>query len=103
VDGRGAKRHLPTLLSRSYLRAIQYVPSPDERSNGPGHLDFYRQVQAAGRCLDLSVPREHVEFLVRHLRPEGLVLRTWADSVEEADELLDAAVQWCGTHVHWSL
>ena len=99
VDGRLAKRHVAALCSRSYMRVIQYTPSCDEPPNGPGHLDFYRQVQAAGRGLDLGVPPEHVEFLIRHLRPEGVVLRTWAASPEAADELVDNAVKWCGSHV----
>jgi len=98
VDGSAAKRHLATLCSRSYLRCIQYVASCDEPPNGPYHLDFYRQVQAAGRCLDIWVPIEHMEFLTRHLRPEGVILRTWVDSREKADELLDKATRWAGTH-----
>jgi len=62
-------------------------------------MDLYREVQEAARCLDLSVPVENVEFLVRNLRPEGLVLRTQAADREQADELLHQAVGWCGTHV----
>jgi len=103
VDGRGAKRHVPRLLQAPYLRAIQYVPSGDEEPNGPAHLALYRQVQAAGRCLDLSVPPENVEFLIRHLRPEGVVLRTWAPSLEAAAELLENAVKWCGSHFNRDL
>lgn len=99
VDGSGAKRHVPRLLQAPYLRAIQYVPSCEEEPNGPAHLDLYRQVQAAGRCLDLSVPPENVEFLIRHLRPEGVVLRTWAPTLEAAEELLENAVKWCGSHL----
>jgi hypothetical protein len=99
LDGPGAIRHLPRLLSRPYIQAIQYVPGDGAEPNGPAWLDLYREVQTAGRCLDLSVPPEHVEFLIRRLRPEGVMLRTRADSPEKADELLDAAVGWCGTHV----
>lgn len=100
MDGSAAKRHLAALCSRPYIRCIQYVPSCDEPPNGPYHLEFYRQVQRAGRCLDIAAPFEHLEFLVRHLRPEGLIIRTWVHSVERADELLDDAARWCGTHVN---
>ncbi len=100
VDGKGARRHVKRLLEQPYITAIQYVPSPDEPLNGPAHLDLYRQVQAAGRGLDLTVPAENVEFLIRHLRPEGLVLRTGAASPEAAEELLQNAVKWCGSHIH---
>ena len=34
---------------------------------------------------------------VRHLRPEGVMLRTRAESREQANELLHNAVDWCGT------
>jgi hypothetical protein len=98
LDGPGAVRHLPRLLSRSYIETIQYVPGDGAEPNGPAWLDLYREVQAADRCLDLDVPAENVEFLVRHLRPEGVMLRTHVDSPERAEELLRQAVRWCGTH-----
>jgi len=36
---------------------------------------------------------------VRHLRPEGLLLRTSAASPEDADNLLENARRWCRAHV----
>jgi hypothetical protein len=98
LDGKGAKRHLPRLLEAPYIKAIQYVPSPDEKPNGPAHIELYRSIQNAGRCLDISVPAESVEYLVRHLNPQGLVIRTYVPSRTDAEELLDNAVKWCGTH-----
>jgi hypothetical protein len=100
LDGKGARRHLKRLLEQPYIVAIQYVPSPDEPLNGPAHLDLYRQVQTAGRCLDLAVPAENMEFMIRHLRPEGLVLRTGTADPDKAEALLQNAVKWCGTHIH---
>ena len=102
VDGPDARRHVPALLSRPSVRAIQYVPGAGRAPNGPAYMELYRQVQAAGRCLDISAPLENVEYLVRHLRPEGLVLRTSAADPEQADELLGLAVKWCGTRVNSS-
>ena len=98
VDGPGAIRHVPRLLKSSCIRAIEYVAGDGQPPNGPDYLDLYRQVQSAGRCLDLDAPMGNMEYLVRHLRPEGLVLRTWAPSREQADELLDKAKKWAGTH-----
>jgi hypothetical protein len=98
----GYKQHLDLCLSRSYIRVIQYSPNPKEPPNGPAHLEFYRHVQQAGRCLDLAVPFEHVEFLIRHLRPEGLFITTSAKSIAESDELIDRAVMWTGTHINRS-
>ena len=93
----GCKRHLKTILSRLYMRAVQYTPSPQELPNGPAHMDFYRQVQRAGRCLDIEAPWENVEFLIRHLSPEGLALRTGAPTPDAAEELLHNARKWCGS------
>lgn len=98
VDGPHAIRHVPTLLTRPYIKAIQYVPGAGNPPNGPAYMDLYRRVQGAGRCLDINVPVENIEFLVRHLRPEGLILRTSVKTQEQADELLDNAVKWCGTN-----
>lgn len=100
LDGPEAVRHVPRLLRRSYMRAIQYVPGDGQPPNGPAHLDLYRQVQAARRCLDLHTPPENVEFVIRHLRPEGLIVRTWASTREQADELVHLAAKWCGTHAN---
>jgi len=100
LDGRGAKRHLKKLLEQPYIKAIQYIPSPDEPPSGPAHMDLYRQVQSAGRCLELYASADNIEYLIRHLRPEGLILRIRVGSPAEADELLANAVKWCGTHVN---
>ncbi|MHB1458313.1 MAG: hypothetical protein ACYC0V_15500 [Armatimonadota bacterium] len=98
LDGKGARRHLPRLLNSPYIKAIQYVASPDEEPNGPAHLELYRSIQTAGRCVDIAVPPENVECLVRHLNPEGLVIRTWASTRTHAEELLENSTKWCGTH-----
>jgi hypothetical protein len=96
----GYKQHLDMCLSRPYIRVIQYSPSLKEPTNGPAHLEFYRRVQQARRGLDLNVCPEHVEFLIRHLRPEGLFISTSAGTLAEADELLAHAVRWAGSHAN---
>lgn len=97
LDGAGALFHLPTLLGRPYIRCIQYVPGAGAEPNGPHWMDLYRRVQEAGRCLEISVPPEHVEYAIRRLRPQGLLVRTKANTPEEADELVDNAVKWAGS------
>ena len=99
LDGPRAARHLPTLLGRPYIRCIQYVPGAGAEPNGPAWMALYRQVQAAGRCLDLAVPPEQVEHLVRHLRPEGLLVRTRVKTREEGEELLRNAPAWAGSRL----
>ncbi len=100
LDGPGAVRHLPSLLSRPHIRAIQYVPGDGVPPNGPHWMEVYRQVQDAGRCLDITVPLENVEYLVRHLSPEGLRINTSTATIAQGEELLQTAVNWCGSD--WS-
>ncbi len=98
LDGPGAIKHLDALLGRPYIRCIQYVSGSGQAPNGPAWMDLYRRVQRAGRCLEMSAPREHFEFLVRRLRPEGLLIRTNARTPAEAEELADRARSWAGSH-----
>lgn len=96
----GYKQHLELCLSRPYIKVIQYSCSLKEPPNGPAHLEFYRRVQKARRCLDIEVASGHVEFLIRHLRPEGLRIATRVNTVAEAEDLLANAVRWSGTHIN---
>jgi 5-methyltetrahydrofolate--homocysteine methyltransferase len=106
LDGPGAIRHLPMLLSRPFVRVIQWVPGAGQPDQGPAWLEIYRQVQKAGRNLDLyfrSSTEENLkgmEYLIRHLRPEGVIIRSSVDTPEQADELIAKASQWCGSHAN---
>jgi len=95
----GYKQHLNECLSRPYIRGIQYSPNLKEPGNGPAHLEFYRAVQKAGRCLDIDgVDEADLEFLIRHLRPEGLCIGVAKKNISEAETLLSNAVTWAGSH-----
>ncbi len=94
LDGADARQHLPRLLSLPFLRVLQYTPAPHEPPNGPAHLEFYRQVQRAGKILHLDVPAAHVEALVRQLDPARLLLQTHCPSVAAGERLLAAARRW---------
>jgi hypothetical protein len=98
LDGPGAVRHLDRLLSSGCVRVIQYVPGAGQPDNGPAWIDLYRRVQAARCGLDLWAPACHIEYLARHLRPEGVILRTYVESREMADELIENAARWAGSH-----
>ena len=94
LDGGDARQQLPRLLSLPGLRVVQYTPASFEPPNGPDHIDFYRQVQAAGKILHVYLPQENVEPLIKALDPGLLMLYTWAGSVREGEELLAAAERW---------
>ena len=70
------------------------MPAPCEPPNGPGHLEMYRQIQAAGRIVHIQVPWQHVEPLVRELDPALLVLFTSCPSRAAGEKLLEQSVAW---------
>jgi hypothetical protein len=94
LDGGDARHHLPRLLSLPYLRVVQYVPAPSEPPNGPGHLDLYREIQAAGKIVHIQVSKGNVEPLLRDLDPARLMLQTECSDVAEGEALLEAARHW---------
>ncbi len=91
LDGGDAKQHLPRLLSLPFLRVVQYVPAPCEPPNGPGHLEMYRLIQAAGKIVHIDVPHETVQPLLRELDPSLLLLQTECNSIDEGEALLKMA------------
>jgi hypothetical protein len=94
LDGGDARQHLPRLLSLPYLRVVQYTPAPCEPPNGPAHLAMYRQIQAAGKIINIDLPKENVEPLVRELDPALMLLQVGCSSREEGQRLLDQSAKW---------
>ncbi|MHB9026854.1 MAG: uroporphyrinogen decarboxylase/cobalamine-independent methonine synthase family protein [Armatimonadota bacterium] len=94
LDGSRALQHLPALLALPGLRVIQFTTEPDVPPNGPAWLDFYQQVQQAGKIVHISLPAENIEPLVRQLDPALLCLDTWRPTPAEADALLADARRW---------
>ena len=97
LDGADARQHLPRLLSLPYLLLVQYVPAPCEPPNGPGHIEMYRQIQAAGRIVHIQVPWRNVEALVRELDPSLLMLDTRVASPDDGQRLLERSIGWART------
>ena len=90
LDGGDAQQHLPRLLSLPYMRVIQYVPAPCEPPNGPGHLDLYRKIQAAGKIVHIQVAPENVAPLVKALDCSCLMLDVYCDNVDDGRKLLQS-------------
>jgi len=94
LDGGDAKQHLPRLLSLPFLKVLQYTPAPGEPANGPGHLQMYRQIQAAGKIVHIELPANNIEPLIRELDPALLMLDTRVSSPAAGELLLEQSVQW---------
>lgn len=96
LDGGNAKQHLPILLSLPYLRFIQYVPTPSEPANGIDHIEFYRQVQDAGKVVHIEIAAGRVtQQLVKGLDPaRTLLCVNGVNSLSEAEDILSNVEKW---------
>ena len=54
------------------------------------HLDFYREIQRAGKIVHVQVQKNDIAELVRKLDPDLMVLDTRCDSIEEGKEILSS-------------
>jgi len=93
LDGPGALRHLNALLSLPHLTGIQWVPgagAPPMREWVP----LLKKIQKAGKLLYISCEKKEVQYLLEELSPEGLLLETHCESIEEANELLKKVKRW---------
>ncbi|HXG24979.1 MAG TPA: hypothetical protein VNJ09_10515 [Chthonomonadales bacterium] len=95
LDGPAALRHLHLLLEIEPLDAVQFVFGA---GNEPASkwMPVYRQIQAAGKNLHISIEPWEIDLFMEALRPEGVMLSTWARSVEEADALIAKVAKWTG-------
>lgn len=92
LDGYGATRHLDDLLDIPELNAIQWVPG-DGAEPMPYWIPLLKRIQAGKKSIHISARSEDVEVLLENLNPNGLMINTYARSIEEADYLLDIAAK----------
>ena len=57
-------------------------------------MDVFRRVQAAGKCLHISIEPWEIDLFMEALRPEGVMLCTGAGSVEEANAMVARIATW---------
>ena len=51
-------------------------------------MDTLKKVQAAGKCLHISIPPREVKDALENLSSRGLYIETWCDTEEEARSLI---------------
>jgi hypothetical protein len=93
LDGPGALRHLNTLLEIPKLDAIQYVYG-DGAKPASSWMHIYKRIQDAGKKLHIAVEPWELDAFMENLHPEGVMMHTYANSVEEADTLLRKISRW---------
>lgn len=96
LDGVNAMQHLDALCGISRLNAIQWTPGAGQPHAGdPRWYPLYQKALAAGKgVLALGVPPESVQPLVEALGTRGVLISTWTDTPEEADELVKQSKGW---------
>ncbi len=96
LDGPHCMRHiLDTLLSIPQIKAIQFTPGAGAPPTyTEAYLPRYRRILDSGRNLYLLVEPQDVEKILGELPPEGLYMRTYVDTEEEANDLLKNAAKW---------
>lgn len=89
------KNMLDTLLEIEQIKTIQFTPgagSPPTYTEA--YIPRYRQILERGKNLYLLVQPNEVEKILAELLPEGLYLRTYVGSQDEADDLLKHVTRW---------
>lgn len=87
VDGIGAFKHVGALCALPNLDALQILPG----AGMPSPLcypEVLRQVQNAGKNLHITIPASEVKQALSMLDPRGLMIDTWAETEDEAKDLI---------------
>ncbi|MCK6474418.1 MAG: hypothetical protein L6R28_22095 [Planctomycetes bacterium] len=93
LDGPQAVRHLDALLAIEKLDAVQYVYGAGARP-ATKWLHVYKRIQDAGKNLHVAVEPHEIKTFMENLRPDGVMLSTWAESEEHADAIVAQVAQW---------
>jgi len=89
------KNMVDVLLEIDEIKAIQFTPgSGAPPAYTPAYMPRYKQILRSGRNLYLLAAPDEIERILAELPPEGLFLRTFVQSEEEAKELLKKVSQW---------
>jgi hypothetical protein len=89
------KNMLSTLLEIDQIRTIQFTPgvgSPPTYT--AAYLPAYKQILAKGKNLYLLVAPHEVEKILGELPVEGLYMRTYVQTEDEANDLLKKVQKW---------
>ena len=96
LDGQKCIRnHLDTLLGIDCIKAIEFTPgagSPPTLTEE--YIPKYRKILESGKRLYLLAEPDEVKPLCELLPSKGLFLCTWANSREEADDMLKNMYDW---------
>jgi hypothetical protein len=86
---------LPVLLEIEQIQTIQFTPGAGAPpSYTEEYIPRYKRILESGKNLYLLVQPGEVEKILAELPPEGLYMRTYVASEDEADDLLKKVAKW---------
>ena len=87
LDGKEQLHHLDYILGLEKLKMIQWTNVDGQET--PAHfIPSLKKMQEAGKALLVMTPVSDIPPLMEHLSSKGLYLHTYAESVEEAKEII---------------
>ena len=93
------KNHLDWILEFDNIKAIEWTPGEGSPpSTSPDYFSVYQKILKKGKRLVIAAHAEEVDTLTKELPPEGLFIRTWADTQEQAEQLVSIAAQNAKLH-----
>lgn len=93
LDGPGAIKHLDALLDLPLLDGIQWVPGAGAKPMA-NWIPLLQRIQKGGKLVYAACQKDEVKILLRELEPEGLMLVTQCDDIDECKELLRSVERW---------
>jgi len=90
------KYMLDTLLEIEQIKAIQFTPGQGcpLPTYTEEYIPHYKEILDSGRNLYLLTEPHEVEKVLAVLPPEGLYMRTYVNTQDEADEMLKKVAKW---------
>lgn len=97
LDGENAVRHLDAILTLDKLTGVQVQATPC-RQSAEFWTPYLKKIQAAGKTAWIEARHfDDLKYLVEHLDPEGLFIKTWADTEAEAKRMERFVRDYYGT------
>ncbi len=89
------RRDLDILLEQEDIKVIQFTPGVGfPPTSTPEYLPRFKRILDSGRGLYLLTEPDEVETLLEYLGPEGVFMRTYVDSQDEAEQMLRDVTRW---------
>ena len=87
--------HVDELIKLDFIDCIQFTPGAGSPpTSNAEYIPIFQKIQKAGKRLYLLVNPSEIQFVMENLSARGLFLNTYADSEEEANDLIRNIEKW---------